>query len=139
MNTVCSATHIAAVACRSHTRLYVRANGERLGNREIDGKGEPGLRVPEQCLIGNRAANNYPCARIRARHMLILIGLSWDTPVQIAPGRPETTVTIKIGVARRNDDRRHVNTTTKRRGENGKRERRALCCYRGSLNDERLK
>lgn len=118
MNTVCSATHVAAVACRSHTRLYIGTNGERLGNREIDGKGEPGLRVPEQCLIGNRAANNYPCAQTHtpdthARSHWLKLGHTGADCAGLAGYKYDDKNRCSVA----NDDRRHVNTTTEQRAE----------------------
>lgn len=45
----------------------IRARGERLGEQRDRWVGWRGglYPVPEQCLIGNRATNNYPYARIR--------------------------------------------------------------------------
>lgn len=78
-------------------------------NREIDGIG---WRIgelypaPEQCLIGNRATNNYPYARIRTTRArarwLKLTRRGADCQVG------DTLAAIKIGVARR--------TTTDNRG-----------------------
>lgn len=58
------------------------------------------------------------CARIRARHTLVFIGLSCDTYRRGLWIRLDTTVTIKIVVARRTtiDDTREYDTT-KQRGE----------------------
>jgi len=43
MNTVCSATHVAAVVCRSHTTLVHELEEKGSANREIDGlDGEAG-------------------------------------------------------------------------------------------------
>lgn len=47
-----------------------RARGERLGEQGDRWVGWRGglYPMPEQCLIGNRATNNYPYARIRTTH-----------------------------------------------------------------------
>lgn len=99
--------------------------------------------MPEQCLIGNRAANNYPCARIRARqharsHWLKLGHTGADCVVA-------TTTTIKIGAARRTriDDTHthtHVNTLdTKQKGERQARDARFIVVARHARNYERLR
>lgn len=101
MNTVCSATNVAAVVCRSHTIPYTRAIEGRLSGRcrEIGEAGVARFRAPEQCLIGNRATNNYPYARIRAAHVAyVAIGLSWRGAN--CGNQWHTPVTIKIAVAR---------------------------------------
>lgn len=65
-----------------------RARGERLGeqrDRWVEWRGEL-YPAPEQCLIGNRATNNYPYARIRTTHTLVAIGLSWRGAKRIVSG-----------------------------------------------------
>jgi len=44
---------------------------------EEKGSRAAAIPAPEQCLIGNRATNNYPYARIRTAHARCAIGLSW--------------------------------------------------------------